>query len=463
MADSRDKKILRIGLIQNGKIVEERLLRRRESVTIGQSPRNTFVVTMVEGLPRSYTLFELKGDTYHLNFRAGMNGKVSVDNEVFSFKALREQKVARKRGDKYSVPLMERSRGKVVFGDVVVLFQFVTPPPPPSKLQLPAALKGSVTQRLDWPFVISLLGSFAFQVFSLAFILSQDYPEPPKGVETLPDRFLSMVLEKKEIKPPPPKKTDKNEDEKVDPDKKADKPKPKPKPVEKKPEPVKKETPEQTARRKAKELRRMQKVVAKKTILNVLGTKGGEGPGSILDNLKEGATDVKIAEAFDGTDGIMVANKKGLSRDRRIGSSRGKVTGLGKGELKGSRRSVGSGSKGGERSVKGSVRVKKPTETFGTGVLDQSSITSVINRRKGAIKSCYEKQLKRNPKLRGKVAVQFTILRSGRVGKVSTVQDTTGDPMVGRCIVQKMKRWRFPKPDGGDVTVQFPFVFAPSS
>ena len=70
MADSRDKKILRIGLIQNGKIVEERLLRRRESVTIGQSPRNTFVVTMVEGLPRSYNLFELKGDTYHLNFRA---------------------------------------------------------------------------------------------------------------------------------------------------------------------------------------------------------------------------------------------------------------------------------------------------------------------------------------------------------------------------------------------------------
>ena len=80
-----------------------------------------------------FGLAERQGDTYHLNFRAGMNGKVSVDNEVFSFKALREQKLARKRGDKYSVPLVERSRGKVVFGDVVVLFQFVTPPPPPSK------------------------------------------------------------------------------------------------------------------------------------------------------------------------------------------------------------------------------------------------------------------------------------------------------------------------------------------
>jgi TonB family protein len=461
MADSRDNKILRIGLIQNGKIVEERLLRRREPVTIGQSPRNTFVINMVEGLPRSYTLFELKNGTYHLNFRPGMNGKVSVDNQVHDFKGLREQKLARKRGDKYSVPLLERSRGKVVFGDVVVLFQFVTPPPPPSKLQLPASLKGSVAQRLDWPFVISLLGSFAFQVFSLAFIMSQDYPEPPRGVETLPDRFLSMVLDKKEIKPPPPKKTEEKEEE-IDPNKKVDKVKEKVQ-AKPKPEQAPDETPEQKARRKAKELRRMQKDVAKKTILNVLGTKGGDGPGSILDNLTEGATDVKISEAFDGTDGIMVANKKGLSRDRRIGSSRGKVTGIDKGALKGTRRGVGSGSKGTERTVKGSVRVKKPTETFGTGVLDQSSIASVINRRKGAVKSCYEKQLKRNPKLRGKVSIQFTILRSGRVGQVKAVEDTTGDPMVGRCIVQKMKRWRFPKPDGGEVTVAFPFVFAPSS
>ena len=459
MAEGRDKKILRIGLIQNGKIVEERLLRRREPVTIGQSPRNTFVVTMVEGLPRSYTLFDLKGGTYQLNFRPGMNGKVSVDNQVYDFKALREQKLARKRGDNYSVPLLERSRGKVVFGDIVVLFQFVTPPPPPSKLQLPASLKGSVAQRLDWPFVISLLGSFALQVFSLAFILSQDYPQPPRGIETLPDRFIDMIVDKPEVKPPPPKKTEEKEEK--DPDKKT---KVKKKPKEKvKPAPVKKETPEQKARAKAKRLRQMQKEVAKKTILNVLGTNGGEGPGSILNNLKDGATDVKISDAFDGTDGIMVANKTGQRRDRRIGGTRGKATDIDSGSLKGTRRNVGSGARAAEKRVKGTVKVRKPTEAFGTGVLDPASIARVVGRRKGAVKSCYEKQLKRNPKLRGKVSIQFTILRSGRVGQVKAVEDTTGDPMVGRCIVQKMKRWRFPKPDGGEVTVAFPFVFTPSS
>ena len=77
MAVSREKKILRIGLIQNGKILVERLLRRREPVTIGQSPRNTFEISSGD-LPKSFTLFELKGDNYVLNFKHGMNGKLSI-------------------------------------------------------------------------------------------------------------------------------------------------------------------------------------------------------------------------------------------------------------------------------------------------------------------------------------------------------------------------------------------------
>jgi TonB family protein len=458
MAESRDKKILRIGLIQNGKIVEERLLRRRETVTIGQSPRNTFVLSS-GGLPKSYNLFEIRSNTYHLNFRAGMNGKVSVDNSVMDFRALREQKLARKRGENYTVKLSERSRGKVMLGDVTVLFQFVTPPPPPSTLQLPASLRGGWSQRTDWQFASALLGSFVFQVFSLAFIMSQDYPPPPQGIETLSDRFTEVVFEKKVIKPPPPKVNEEKKDEKKDPDKKEPEKKAEKKP-EPKPEP--KETPEVKARRKAKELRRMQKEVANKTILKFVGSKGGDNPASILDSLKDGATDVRIAEAFDGANGIMVAKNSDTSRDRRLGSSSGKVAGLDSSDLKGREAGKVSTGKKTERKIKGAVKIKKPSEAFGTGVLDPNSIAKVVGRRKNAIKACYEKQLKKNPKLAGKVKIQFTILGSGRVGDVQVLQDSTGEPAVGACIKRNMKRWKFPKPDGGSVTVAFPFVFQPS-
>ena len=149
MAVSREKKILRIGLIQNGKILVERLLRRREPVTIGQSPRNTFEIQSSD-LPKSFTLFGLKGDNYVLNFKHGMNGKLSIKRSVLDFKGLREQKIAQKSGDVFSVELANENRGKIVIGEVVVLFQFVEPPPPPSKLQLPVALRRGVLQRLEW-------------------------------------------------------------------------------------------------------------------------------------------------------------------------------------------------------------------------------------------------------------------------------------------------------------------------
>ena len=50
-------KILRIGIIQGGRIVEERLVRKRENITIGQSAKNMFVVPS-DALPRNWLLFE---------------------------------------------------------------------------------------------------------------------------------------------------------------------------------------------------------------------------------------------------------------------------------------------------------------------------------------------------------------------------------------------------------------------
>ena len=55
-------KILRIGIIQGGRIVEERLVRKRENITIGQSAKNLFVVPS-EALPRRWQLlFEISGN-----------------------------------------------------------------------------------------------------------------------------------------------------------------------------------------------------------------------------------------------------------------------------------------------------------------------------------------------------------------------------------------------------------------
>src|SRR5437016_5792752 len=48
-------RILRIGIIQAGRIVEERLVRKRENMSIGQSARHMLVVPS-DALPRQWLL-----------------------------------------------------------------------------------------------------------------------------------------------------------------------------------------------------------------------------------------------------------------------------------------------------------------------------------------------------------------------------------------------------------------------
>lgn len=471
MAQSRDRKILRIGISQNGKLVEERLLRKRDSVTIGANLRNTFVLPQLGGgAGRGHVLFDLRAGVYHLCFTQAMTGKVSVESAVLDFRTLRDQSLAKRQGDLWVLPLSEQSRGKVVIDDVTLLFQFVTPPPPPSRLQLPASVRGGMLHAIDWPFTNVLLGSAVLQVATVLFLTTRDYPEAPKGIDQLPDRFVNLLVERKDVPPPEVPKVDETKD------KDADKqPEVKEAVVEKKPEPKKApveaptpDTPEAKQVAQEKRLRQMQEKVANKTILAHIGSKHGGGAGDLVDSLTKGANAVSMAEAFDGASGVALADGGDNQRDtrRRVGggSETGQVASLGKEatQVKGGG-PVATGTKAPEVAVKGNVEVKKPSEAFGTGVLDPNEIASVVKRRTGAVKACYERQLKRNNKLAGAVKVQFTIEQSGRVERASVTENSTGDAELGTCIANQIRTWRFRQPDGGSITVAYPFVFAPAN
>ena len=82
------QRILRIGILLGGKIVEERLIRERTSVTIGQSMKNTFSIP-VEGLPLELTLFALDEDKYSLRFLDKMDGRLSSGDQVNTLDALK--------------------------------------------------------------------------------------------------------------------------------------------------------------------------------------------------------------------------------------------------------------------------------------------------------------------------------------------------------------------------------------
>jgi hypothetical protein len=448
-------KILRIGIIQGGRIVEERLVRKRENITIGQSAKNLFVVPS-DALPRHWLLFEISGSHYVAHFSDGMDARIAVGNEIISLSQLKQTGKIQKRGASWVLPLDERSRGKITLGDMTILFQFVTPPPPQPRPQLPASVRGSITSDLDWAFASIAAGSFLLHLLMVIYLRNVDWPRKP-DIEEIPDRFVKMMIHKVE-KPPEPKKQEvaKKEDEKKPEKKKGE---------EKKAAPKRELTPEEKAKlaeEKAKadaERRaRLAEQVKSTGLLKLLGARGEAG--SIADVLGKGDVDRDQEKAFQGVGGIGVANANDQLRGIKSGGSgSGKVATVGGLRGGGSIAEGGTGNAAAEKHVSGIVKTEAPAVD---GELDPGLIAKEVRARQGAIKACYERALKRNPTLTGKIVMHWTITAAGTVSGVDVESDTLGDSEVGSCIKSLVARWRFPAPAGGSVDVSFPFVFQAS-
>ena len=449
-------KILRIGIIQGGRIVEERLVRKRENITIGQSAKNMFVV-LSDALPRNWLLFQATGHEYVAHFSDGMDARIAVGNEIISLSQLKQTGKIQKQGASWVLPLDERARGKITLADMTILFQFVTPPPPQPRPQLPASVRGSALSGVDWFFTTIAALSFLFHLIFVIYLRNVDWPRKP-DIEAVPDRFVQMVVKKEEKKPEEKKpEVAKTEDEEKKPEKKKgdDEPKKQKKELT---EEEKAKLAEAKAKADAERRARLAEQVKSTGLLKLLGAKSDAG-GSIADVLGKGDVDRDQEKAFQGVGGVGVANADSLRGIKSGGSGSGRVADAG--NLRGGAGIAGAetGKGAGERTVKGAIKTEAPAVD---GDLDPNMVAKEVRSRLGAIKACYERALKRNPNLSGKVVIHWTITQAGTVSGVDVEQDTLGDAEVASCIKSLIARWRFPAPSGGSVDVSFPFVFQAS-
>jgi outer membrane biosynthesis protein TonB len=452
-------KILRIGIIQGGRIVEERLVRKRENITIGQSAKNTFVV-LSDALPRNWLLFEASGTQYVAHFSDGMDARIAVGNEIISLSQLKQTGKIQKRGASWVLPLDERARGKITLADMTILFQFVTPPPPQPRPQLPASVRGSALTGVDWFFATIAAVSFLLHLMLVIYLRNVDWPRKP-DIEAVPDRFVQMVVKKEEKKPEEKKVVDEakpEEDKKKDEKKKGDD-EAKKQPKKELSDEEKAKLAEAKAKADAERRARLADQVKQTGLLKLLGAKS-EGDGSIADVLGKGDVDRDQEKAFQGVGGVGVASGNDSLRGIKAGGSgSGRVADVGGLRGGGSIAGGGTGTGAGERTVKAAIKTEAPAVD---GELDPNMVAKEVRSRLGAIKACYERALKRNPNLSGKVVIHWTITQAGTVSGVDVEQDTLGDAEVASCIKALIARWRFPAPAGGSVDVSFPFVFQAS-
>jgi hypothetical protein len=434
------QKILRVALIQGAKITEDRTLKRRANVTVGQDPKNTFVVP-VSNLPGSFTLFEFLNGVYSLVFTEQMDGKVKVGDSDLSFAALREQNLAKKRGNVYVLPLNDTMKGRVGVGEVSLLFQFVTPPPEPPRPELPPTIKGGALAGVD-QFFFLILGVSLFIHFSGAsFIACQPMPEDRElSLDELPDRFAKVMMPVKVEKPPEPPKVE----AKADDDKKE----------EKKPEAKKENKPQDEAAKKAA----LNKAVAQKGLLKILGSAGMKG-SAFEDVLGDKTGGSSIADALNGAGGVGVATADNIGANGPKGGGTGSAASIGDLGTSGGG-NVDLGKKG-DAVIRG--RVADATPEVDSADVDRAALTRYVQARKAAIVACYEKELKRNPTMKGKVVVRFAISTSGRATEIEIEENTLNNDAVSSCIRAIIRTWVFPFKPESEVPVAFPFVFTPSN
>jgi outer membrane biosynthesis protein TonB len=117
-------------------------------------------------------------------------------------------------------------------------------------------------------------------------------------------------------------------------------------------------------------------------------------------------------------------------------------------------------ARGKKRGVGGLVQKNpKAMRSVGQGHLDRDEIQKVINKHIGQIQRCYERELLRTPGLSGKVQVEWTIATSGKVRSARQTYTSIRSNGVSNCILGAIRSWVFPRPKGGEVIVNYPFIF----
>jgi outer membrane biosynthesis protein TonB len=446
---SESGKILRIGVIQNGKVIEERKIPRRVTVSVGSGASNDFVV-QGEAVPENWPLFEIKNGEYELVFTESMGGHINVGDDKVPLKKVRADGLANPDGEKFRYKLSDASRGRVqLSADVSILFHFTKPAVAAAKPELPASVAVGFFANIEPFFTGVLTTSFVIHaIFTLMVVVADRTIEPPSREDVL--KYIAKV------KPPKIEAKVPTVPVELPGDKPADAPKKK--------EPAgdggKKGKPDKGSGNDADRRREVRQAVAGKALAAIIGAAGGDS-GSAVANVFGSGTAIggDLQNAISGTAGVGVAGSGDLTRRGGGTGGEGSAAGIDNLGTSGGGRVTGGTKK--KTRVRGSARVGEIAPVDGT--VDKRGVARSIRRRQNAFQACYEAALKSNSKLKGKLVVEFTINRRGRVSDAAVIRDGLGSSQVSRCVIGVLKRIRFPAPDDGEVTISNSFVFQPNN
>ena len=452
-------KLLRIGIIYKSKIIQEKIIYKKKSISIGSSSSNTFVFSSLD-LPDKIPVFLCKKNKYFLTFNEQIQGKIAIKDKILDLKALKEQNLAPKKGKYYQLPLSDTNKGKISFNDLTIIFQFISDIPKPIKPQLPAAAKGGWVKSIDLVFSAILMLSFLFHTGALSFLSAQPIPEKI-SLDNSYNRFVNLIIPDRKVKKNIPKtnpnknkikdsvikkevikKTKIKNNKKTALNNKKDK---------------KNSAKKNSLESKAAKVARIKTQLSKKGLLGILtsygpGAKNGD---ALYDVLSSGGLDVDLDSAMNNIKGGGFAIAESVGIKNRLSKHNGKIISI-NGLKTAAVGPINIGKKN-LANISASIEAEVPENDNNPS---DKRISNAFKKRLKGLKSCYERVLKVKPNLQGKINISITILQSGKVESVEILQNTMAEDKVESCIISKIRRWRFPVLKKEELTVSFPIIFS---
>ncbi len=281
-------------------------------------------------------------------------------------------------------------------------------------------------------------------IFAATFVLGIIWPwiptmaPDPYDVEKIPPRIAKLLLQEKPPPPPPPKP---KEPEPAEPD--SIKEPELERVVEKEPEPI--------------DYKKIAREKAQAALMPFTEDLAALADSDVLERVADN-------RVLTSSVGVAVRNERAMITSKVGAASRGINTanmsrntgGTGLGDR--STTQVSSPVAGLGQSAGGARR----SGSSGKASRSREEIELVFDRNKGAIFALYNRALRMDPSLEGKLVLRLTIAPSGEVTFCEIVSSELGDEDLERKLVQRIRMFRFEAKDVEAITTTKPIDFFPA-
>ena len=287
-------------------------------------------------------------------------------------------------------------------------------------------------------------------IFAVTFVLGIVWPwiptmEPdPNDAMKIPPRIAKLLLEDKPPPPPPPKP---KEPEPIEPD-------PLDEPL---PEQVVEETPEPEPEPEPIDYRKIAREKAQAALMPFAEDLAALADSNILEKVADSRPLTSSVSQVTRNQRSMITSKVGIASGGINTATMSRNTG-GTGLTGRSTTEVSSPVAGLGQNAGGARR----TGSSGRASRSREEIELVFDKNKGAIFALYNRALRMDPTLEGKLVLRLTIAPSGEVTFCEIVSSELDDAELERKLVQRERLFRFEAKDVEAITTTKPIDFFPA-